>query len=127
MQEPDSIVKSFIADYYRWSEQANELKTLHSMEGMRKADAEYTELLSRYCRPDIDRLLIAFGSPSVHDPETELIIDITVVGNRGIVKTTNTDRSGFQADYEYLFIFSGERWFLEALDYVTDEGRYPCL
>jgi hypothetical protein len=127
MQGLDSIVKSFIADYYRWNEHANELSSPHSDEGRRKVAAEYTELLSRYCPPDVYRQGVAFGSPSSHAPDTETINNVTIEGDRAIVKTTNTDRSGLQADYEYLFVFSGERWFLEALDYVNDEGRYPCL
>jgi hypothetical protein len=133
VQDPESIVKSFIADYYRWSERATEFCKARGMEGMLKADVEYTELLSRYCRPDLDRQAIAFNSPPMHDPETESIHDVVTEGERTIVKTTNTTPSGFQDgfenedDFEYFFVLRNGKWFLEGLDYIDDEGRYPCL
>ena len=128
MNDPESLVRAFIGDYCRWSVRADELcATYPFIEAMEQADAEYTELLSRYCRADVYRQNIAFGSPPIHAPETEQIRSTTIDSDRAIVKTTNTAHSGFEADYEYLFVLIGDRWFLEAIDYVTDEGRYPCL
>jgi hypothetical protein len=127
MKDPESIVKAFVADYCRWNDRANELCAHMSIESLAQADAEYTDLLSRYCRPDLHRQKIAFSSSSSHSPQTEEIREATVNEGRAIVKTTNKDHSGFESDYEYLFSFVEGRWLLEALDYVNEEGRYPCL
>ena len=52
LHDPESIVRSFIADYCRWSDRANALTEKDtSWETFELVDADYTELLDRYCRP----------------------------------------------------------------------------
>jgi len=128
MHDPESIVKSFIADYWRWSDRAKALiEKDSSWESFELVDAAYTELLDRYCRPGFRGKNIAFGSPSMHDPTTETIREVIIINTEAVVKTTNTDDDGFESDYEYSLSLDNGRWFLEGLDYIDDEGPGPVL
>jgi hypothetical protein len=121
MQDLESIVRAFIADYCQWNDRWD--KRCQSgaafSEAMAAAEAEYTELLKRYCRPGFRGQLIAFGSPSSHNPRTETVREITSDGARATVRTVNRDDRGFEADYEYSLACDNGRWFLEAVDYVN--------
>ena len=128
MHETESIVRSFITDYCQWSDRANALTEKdRSWETYKLIDAEYTELLDRYCRPGFRGKNVAFGSPPMHDPKTETIREVIIHNSEAVLKTTNTDDGGFQSDYEYSLSFDNGRWFLEGLDYVDDEGPGPVL
>lgn len=94
---------------------------------MDEAEAEYAELLRRYCRLGFRCQNIAFGSHSSHDPRTEMIREVAVNGSHATVRTVSIDEFGFEAEYEYLLACDDGQWFLEAVDYVDEEGRYPGL
>ena len=127
MQDPESIVESFIGDYYRWNDRSRTRCASMSPEMLAAAEREYELLLSQYCKPGFRGQAIAFGSPSAHDPDREEIRQTRISGDGAIVTTTKTDEDGFQADYEFILTLSDGRWFLEAVDYIDDEGRYPGL
>jgi hypothetical protein len=125
---PESIVRSFIADYCRWSDRANALTANDSSrETLELIDAEYTELLDRYCRPGFRGKNVAFASPSMHNPKTETIREVIIDNSEAVVKTTDIDEDGFESDYAYSFSLDNGRWFLEGLDYIDDEGPGPVL
>jgi len=128
MQDPESIVKAFIGDYYQWNDRSRTLCASNvSPEMLADAEHDYELLLSRYCKPGFRGQAIAFGFPSAHDPNREEIKETRINGDSAIVRTTKTDEDGFQADYEFILTSSDGRWFLEAVDYIDDEGRYPGL
>ena len=128
MHDPESIVRSFITDYCRWSDRANALTEKDSsLETFELIDAEYSELLDRYCRQGFRGKNTAFMSPSMHDPKTETIREVIINDSEAVVKTTKTDEDGFESDYEYSLSLDNGRWFLEGLDYIDDEGPGPVL
>ena len=128
MQHPESIVRSFIADYYRWSERATaRCEKDPSLESVDVVDAEYGDLLKQYCRPDFRGKNTAFASPSMHDPKTETIREVTINNTQAIVRTMNIERWGFERNYEYSLVLDNGRWFLEGLDLIDDEGSGSVL
>jgi hypothetical protein len=128
MQDPKSIVRSFITDYCRWSDRANaRCGKDPSWKSFEVVDAEYTELLTRYCRPGFRGKNVAFASPSMHDPNTETIREVIINNSQAVVRTTNADGSGFETDYEYSLRLDTGRWFIEGVDLIDDEGPGPVL
>ena len=128
MHDPESIVRSFIRDYYRWSERANaRCERDRSWESVAAADAEYGELLKQYCRPGFRGKNTAFASPSMHDPNTETIREVTINNTQAIVRTINTERWGYETQYDYTLGLENGTWFLEGLDLIDDEGPGPVL
>ena len=129
MKDPETIVKAFITDYCQWNDRAYERSKSSgvSEEILDEAESEYAELLRRYCRPGFSGQTIAFGSHSSHSPRTETIREIILEGEHATVKTVAVDSLGFEANYEYSLAFADGRWFLEAVDYIDEEGRYPGL
>jgi hypothetical protein len=128
MHDPESIVRSFIRNYYRWSESANaRCEKDPSLESLDVVDAEYGELLKQYCRPGFRGKNTAFASPSMHDPNTETIREVIINNAQAVVRTTNTDSEGFATDYEYSLGLEHGTWFLEGLDLIDDEGPGPVL
>lgn len=110
-----------------------EIKGQHAEENvelMANADAEYKKLIEKYCRSEFQPLGVAFGGDPAHHPDNEKIISVETFGNKSIVKTQNTLDYGFGkfvSDYEFHLSYENERWYLEQIFYVTDEGRYECL
>jgi hypothetical protein len=128
MGDPESIVRSFIRDYCRWSERASaRCEKDPSLEAIDVVDAEYGELLKQYCRPDFIGKNTAFASPSMHDPNTETIREVIIDNTQAVIRTTNTDSEGFATDYEYSLGLENGIWFLEGLDLIDDQGPGPVL
>ena len=128
MQEPESIVRAFIDDYYRWNNRSyDRFEKDSSPETAASVEAEYEGLLRCFCRPGFQGKAVAFGLPSTHDPSRETIVECAIGDSRATIKTRNTDVDGFVADYEFLLVFDHGRWFLEAVDYLDEEGRYAGL
>lgn len=127
--DPESLVKRFIEDYRAWNDRSHlRCEQDDSPQALETAEADYADLLKRYCRPGFTGEPIAFGSTSSHHPDTERVLSVTSDGPRCVVMTLNRDATGFQARYEYSLICENERWYLEALDYIDADGdRLPSL
>jgi hypothetical protein len=124
MDTPESLVKNFIEDFFQWNNKCPEIRTLQQIE------AEYLKIVEKYCRPNFQPLGVAFGSDSRHHPDNEKIISVETFGNETIVKTQNTKDYGFGkfvSDYEFHLSYENERWFLEQIYYVNEEGKYESL
>ena len=110
-----------------------EIKGQHAEENvelMANADAEYKKLIEKYCCSEFQPLGASFGGNPDHHPDNEKITSVENFGNKSIVKTQNTLDYGFGkfvSDYEFHLSYENERWYLEQIFYVTDEGRYECL
>ncbi|EJE8558787.1 hypothetical protein [Vibrio vulnificus] len=130
-ESPRLLVKSYLIDYKDWNDKAYKLRKAeanHSGGAMQLANELYKKnILSKYCQSDFVGEPIAFGSESSHDPENETIVTEEMIENRAIITTKHTNSTGFVADYEYRMIKSNGKWFLEAVDYVDSDGKYPGL
>lgn len=129
---PESLVRSFQADYLAWNDAAFSREDKSGRQVMDWAKQAYGELLRKYCRPGFSGQPIAFGSTSAHHPEHERIVSIKAIGTAGARVRTQIDDSvvpgsSFLVDYEYVLGFSDGRWFLHAVDYLDADGRYPGL
>ncbi|WP_240435611.1 NTF2 fold immunity protein [Photobacterium salinisoli] len=131
MDSPKSLVQSFIADFEKWNDEAHSLSEAeveYTGEAMKKAKELYqNNILSKYCFKGFVGEPIAFGSDSSHDPENEVIHSEKVEGNKALITTKHTGSFGFVSDYEYRLTKYEGRWYLEAVDYVDSEGKYPGL
>lgn len=131
MKTPQQIVLAFIEDYFNWNALATRLcdKEEHADDGdpLDKAEQKYQELIGRYCLPGFEAEPIAFGTESSHDPALEVIVEAHIHQDTAIIKSKHTNASGFISDYEYRLTRQGDRWYLDAVNYIDDEGSYPSL
>lgn len=124
MTTPENLVKNFIEDFFHWNYKSSEMNSLHQIE------AEYQKIIEKYCRPEFQPLGWSCGGDSDHHPDNEKVILVETFGNKSIVKTQHTLDYGFGkfvSDYEFHLFYENERWYLNQIFYVTDEGRYECL
>ena len=129
-KNPSDIVRSFIEDYYTWNNEAmkhSERERDDSGKAMKTAQERYQKLIEKYCLPGFKGQPISFGSESSHEPIKEVIASEEITGNKAIVKTKHTKSRNFVSDYEYRFVKIKHRWYLEAVDYVDRDGKYPSL
>lgn len=102
--------------------------------------AEYKKIIKKYCRPGHYHLDPSFGNDSNHHPDEEVIVSVVIADDTAIVKTERTKDLGFMkhiSDYEFYLshekgrwnfvTFEKERWYLEQVYYVNEEGRYESL
>jgi hypothetical protein len=132
VRSPEAIVRSYIADFYKWNNEAiartpNEL----SAGAMEINKQQYAKIIAKHCRPGHQYQPIAYGSDSVHAPDAEVILTVDTLGNRSTVRTRHTRAllygGTFVAEYEYHLVFDGGRWFLESALYVDADGKYEGL
>lgn len=125
-QPNDHIEESKMLEFVKIKGQTS----VEYMKLLSMVSSEYQKLIDRYCRQNYKSLNSSFGSESSHSPENEIIVSIQTIGENSIVKTQNTDRSQsgeFISDYEFHLSYENERWYLEQIFYVNDEGKYESL
>ena len=61
------------------------------------------------------------------DATKEVVVTEETTEDKAIIKTKHTGLYNIISDYEYRFIKKETRWYLEAVDYVDSEGKYPSL
>ena len=131
LDSPRSLVESFLSDYQSWNDKAHSLKKAeveYTGEAMKMAKELYHKnIISKYCKAEFKGEPIAFGSESSHAPELEVILTEEIIGDKATITTKHTNSNNFVADYEYRLIKENGRWFLEAVDYVDQDGKYPGL
>jgi len=125
---PEQLVLAFMRDYMAWNDRSYlASKGNHSQAVNRKIESDYQALLRKYCRPDFSGEPIAYGSESSHDPAKEKIVSVSIASSSAVVATQHTGDTGFVADYEYQFVFTKGRWYLEQVYYVDEGKKYPGL
>ncbi len=131
MTTPKQLVEAFIEDFFAWNSKVyamSEQEKDNSGNAMQEASRLYGDLiLKRYCRPNFKGQPIAFGSTSCHEPGKEIIVADQTTETTALVKTRHTGSYDFVSDYEYSFIKTDGQWFLESVDYVDEDGKYPGL
>lgn len=125
MNTPESVVLAFMADYTEWNRRA--FARMDADPGGAIAQAEYGELLRKYCRPGVTGKLAAFGSESSHDPAREAITSVATRGTTSVVKTRLTKPYNLFTDYEYHLTFADGRWYLDEVYFVDREGKWESL
>ncbi|CCN56649.1 hypothetical protein VIBNIMADA3021_p0014 [Vibrio nigripulchritudo MADA3021] len=130
-RSPSELVDAFLLDYREWNDRVFALSESGEMTEsavMALAQALYQQtILSVYCRVGFAGEPIAFGNDAAHDPNREVIVSESLCGDGAIIHTQHHDRLGFVADYEYRLSRHQLHWYLEAVDYFDDHGKYPSL
>ncbi len=131
MGTPRQQVEAFINDFFDWNGRAHALaeqEADHSGDAMDEAERTYAEsIIKVYCRPGFSGEPIAFGSTACHEPGKEIIFSEEITGDHAVIQTKHTGDFDFVSDYEYLFTRADGKWFLEAINYVDADGKYPSL
>ncbi len=131
MAEPKELVASFIADYFAWNSRAQQLcdeEIGNTGEAMDEAERLYEEtIIAVYCRPGFRGEPIAFGTESSHQPGKDVIISEETTDTRSVVNTQHTGDFDFVSDYQFVFTKTDGKWYLEAVDYVDGDEKYPSL
>lgn len=128
MTSPTELTKGFIKEYKEWNDFAcsrwsDNGKSDYEIEKM------YDDLILKFCSPEKKYQGLAYGSESNHCPEQEQIISENIESTTAIVKTKfiNKKFSFLNHDYEYHFTLSNNKWVLEELYLVDDDGKYKSL
>lgn len=127
------ITEPFRLDQIKNVSQYTEIKGRYSNERAElfsKIDAEYKKIIEKYCRPNYKHLNVAFGSESSHDPNHENLVSVKTEYNKSIIKTKRAILLGnikHTDDFEFHFRYENDRWYLEQIYYVNDEGEYESL
>ena len=127
---PTDLVYSFIADYFNWNTYAFKLSRNlkdHSRQAVDLAEKEYAKLLQKYCLPEFKGMAISFGSDSAHEPGKEVIVSEEITDSKAIIRTIYSGRFSVVSEYEYRLVKKSSKWYLEAVDYIDSDGKYPSL
>lgn len=133
MHTPEQIVTAFIRAYHTWNDRANErakpsrgTSTL-DRDAVAAANAEYDELVARFCAPSVVRQGISYGDDSMHHPDRETIESVAMSGREAAVRTRHVGLYDFVSDYEYRLVLGGGEWRIASLLYIDENGGYECL
>ncbi len=129
LKSPSDLAKEFIIDYYEWNNYAVKKDQEKTATDDAKIEKKYRKIIRKYCGTKKDYQGISYGTLASHNPKYEKIVDQLLEGSKAIVITKYIDpeRSYDYADYEYHFIRKKNRWFLEEVYYVDEEGKYKSL
>jgi hypothetical protein len=133
MHTPEQTVAAFIQAYQTWNDRANERARPSRRSGTidqqasAASNAEYDELVARFCAPPVVRQGIAFGDDSRHHPDREAILSAAVSGREAVVRTRHVGRYDFVSEYEYRLAQVAGEWRIASLLYLDEEGAYECL
>ncbi|WP_299246565.1 hypothetical protein [uncultured Aquimarina sp.] len=89
----------------------------------------YDDLILKFCDSEKKYQGLAYGSESSHCIEQEQIIEELISEDKAIVKTLfkNKKFDFIQHNYEYHFEKIKDRWVLNEVYLVDDDGQYECL
>jgi hypothetical protein len=129
MKTPIELTEEFIVDYKKWNDFAFATKDSKDENAKYKIGKMYDDLILKFCSPEKKYQGLAYGSDSGHCPKQELVIEEIIDSAKAIVKTkfTNEKFSFINHDYEYHFTLIENKWILEELYFVDDEGKYKSL
>ena len=139
MDDPQSVVRAFIADYFRWNREAMQRdehlpRRGRAAEVARERSSElarqgYAALLGKYCRSGFEGESIAYGTDSLHDPASE-VVSGTPRGDLCLARTRMTSlvvNVEMVTDFEYQLTRSEGWWYLESVKCVFEDGKYESL
>ena len=129
MKNPTELTKEFIKDYKEWNDFAYSLDESNDEKSDYKIEKMYDDLILKFCSPEKKYQGLAYGSDSDHCPKQEQVISEKIESTKAIVKTkfVNKKFSFITHNYEYHFSLSDNKWILEELYLVDDDGKYESL
>ncbi|NHM03746.1 hypothetical protein [Flavobacterium celericrescens] len=127
LNTPSKLTIEFIKDYKKWNDLAYGLNQNGKEYDI--IEKEYKKIISKYCLEGKIHQGISFGSDSNHCPEREKIIKEDIKTDRAIIITKFKDKvfDYLESDYEYHYIKVNEKWFLEEIYLIDEEGKYEGL
>src|SRR5580658_10167605 len=130
MSTPEETVRAFILAYHEWNDRTNDRdKRTRSpgsvdLNALAAANAEYDELVARFCSPTVVRQGVSFGDESMHNPDCETIESVALSGRKATVRTRHVGQFEFISDYEYQLVEEAGEWRIASLLYIDDDGQY---
>ena len=94
---------------------------------MAQAEAEYEELVSRFCAAAVVRQNISFGDDPMHDPSRESVEAMSETAGGAVVRTRHVGLHDFVSEYEYHLVREADGWRISSVLYLGADGRYECL
>jgi hypothetical protein len=92
-----------------------------------QAEAEYDELVSRFCVAAVIRQSISFGDDPMHDPNGESVESVSEAAGGTVVRTRHVSLHGFVSEYEYRLVREAGGWKIASVLYLDADGGYECL
>ncbi len=130
---PDECVRLFITAHSAWEARANE-RAKRSRPGsaeyqtaVAQAEAEYEELVSRFCAAAVVRQNISFGDDTMHDPNRESVEAVSETAGGAVVRTRHVGLHEFVSEYEYRLVREARGWMIASVLYLDADGGYECL
>ncbi len=129
VKSPILLTKEFIVDYKQWNDFAYKLNEEDDDGADKKIEKAYHDLILKYCSPDKKYQGVTFGSDADHCGEQERVIEEIIDDEVAIIKTRFKDKEFhyIQYDYEYRYIKTDEKWILDEVYLVDDDGKYEEL
>ena len=125
-EELENIVKAFINDYEEWNTFAFKNSETSNNTIDDPTFIKYKAMIEKYCPPNKKFQGLSYSSVSSHSLITEEITSTEIDGENAIVKTKQTDSSGYPSFYEYEFINLNGKWYINEL-YYNDGQKYESL
>ena len=122
LNTPSKLTIEFIKDYKKWNDLAYSLN--QNGKEYEIIEKEYKKIISKYCLEGKIHQGISFGSDSNHCPEREKIKT-----DKAIITTKFKDKmfDYLESDYEYHYIKVNDKWYLEEIYLIDEEGKYEGL
>ena len=96
-----------------------------SPETRKSIQEKYRALVSHWCVDEVTPQPAAYGSDPSHNPESEKLVSAATADDTCWVQTEDTESGTI---HEYHLRREGEKWLVEHLFYVDDDGiKYECL
>ena len=133
MSEPNSVVMSFIREYFDWNARSNDRcntpakGSLDWQQAIALSETEYADMISEFCTESVTPQSISFGDDPMHAPDSEIITSVDVNGAKAMVRTANTGAHKIVSDYEYHLQCVNDIWRIESVLFVDEDGKYECL
>ncbi len=133
MDGPEQCVRLFIAAHSAWEARANERakrSRFWSAEyeaAVAQAEAEYDELLSRFCAAAVVRQNVSFGDDPMHDSIRESVGAVSETAGGAVVRTRHVGLHDYVSEYEYHLVREADGWRISSILYLDADGEYDCL
>ncbi|MGB7414577.1 MAG: hypothetical protein WA902_10250, partial [Thermosynechococcaceae cyanobacterium] len=133
-QSPSLLVIEFIMDYRVWNDSA--VQRIHhdndSAEIAKQIQADWQQLIDKFCRPDFMAQPASCQPVSLHDITREDVVSAETVDGQALIQTrihsgVEHDLQRTEVSFEYELRRDNSRWFLEQVYAIHAEGRLPIL
>lgn len=123
-----SALTEFIAAMHGWEVEAMRVREETDFESAHRLISDaYELLLKTHCTDSGPRQGMAYGSDPSHDPERERIVGGIRQGDIWVLRTSQASEYGGETIHEYELINVDQRWLINQVFYVDDEGRWESL